>query len=341
MPAPKKKKSPASKAKPKAARSSGKTTSSRASGKGKSAAKRRPARAAGRAGTRSPAKRPAAARALTRASGPGISSLPPLPPPPPGAEPYPGDMARLDALAHAQGLRGLWQDDAHVHLPLESAELLALAERLEEAGRVRILSFQPLHLISNGAVAFLSGKILAYIEAFHNQHPKEAGVDLKRLSARFEVPASTLKLAIKTLVHEGRLRDEEGFLALPQFRAVLPPREEKALAELEEACFGGDFRAVSLNDVRERFNLSPDRLEAMLTRLVERRRIVQGKEGFYLHSRWLDELAARLRARPVKIMTIAEFKAMTGLSRKYAIPLLELLDEMGITRRKGSLREIL
>jgi len=32
---------------------------------------------------------------------------------------------------------------------------------------------------------------------------------------------------------------------------------------------------------------------------------------------------------------------MTGLSRKYAIPLLELLDQMGVTRRKGSLREIL
>jgi selenocysteine-specific elongation factor len=250
-------------------------------------------------------------------------------------------MARLDALAHAQGLRGLWQDDALVHLPLEPAGLLALAERLEEAGRVRILSFQPLHLISNGAIAFLSDKILAYIEAFHNQHPKEPGVDLKRLSARFDVPSSTLKLALKTLVHEGRLREDEDCLALPAFRAVLPPREEKALQELEEACFGGDFRAVSLNDVRERFNLSPDRLEAMLSRLVERRRIVQGQDGFYLHSRWLDELAARLRALPVKIMTIAEFKALTGLSRKYAIPLLELLDEMGITRRKGSLREIL
>jgi selenocysteine-specific elongation factor len=74
---------------------------------------------------------------------------------------------------------------------------------------------------------------------------------------------------------------------------------------------------------------------------VERRRIIQGKEGFYLHSRWLDELAARLRALPLKVMTIAEFKALTGLSRKYAIPLLELLDEMGVTRRKGSLREIL
>ena len=38
---------------------------------------------------------------------------------------------------------------------------------------------------------------------------------------------------------------------------------------------------------------------------------------------------------------MADFKAMTGLSRKFAIPLLELLDEMGVTRRVGPTREIL
>jgi Elongation factor SelB, winged helix len=38
---------------------------------------------------------------------------------------------------------------------------------------------------------------------------------------------------------------------------------------------------------------------------------------------------------------VAEFKALTSLSRKYAIPLLELLDQMGVTRRRGAVREIL
>jgi hypothetical protein len=38
---------------------------------------------------------------------------------------------------------------------------------------------------------------------------------------------------------------------------------------------------------------------------------------------------------------VADFKAMTGLSRKYSIPLLELLDSLGVTRRKGSVRDIL
>jgi len=55
----------------------------------------------------------------------------------------------------------------------------------------------------------------------------------------------------------------------------------------------------------------------------------------------LDEIISRIKKFGKRELTVADFKKMTGLSRKYAIPLLELLDQMGVTRRKGSLREIL
>ena len=79
----------------------------------------------------------------------------------------------------------------------------------------------------------------------------------------------------------------------------------------------------------------------MLDILIGREKIVRGKEGFYLQSRWLDEIVGKVRSLGKKDLTVADFKAMTGLSRKFAIPLLELLDEMGVTRRKGSSSEIL
>jgi selenocysteine-specific elongation factor len=79
----------------------------------------------------------------------------------------------------------------------------------------------------------------------------------------------------------------------------------------------------------------------MLSLLIERKKIVQGKDGLILHSRWLDKIISRIKKFGKRELTVADFKEMTGLSRKYAIPLLELLDQVGVTRRKGSLREIL
>jgi len=60
-----------------------------------------------------------------------------------------------------------------------------------------------------------------------------------------------------------------------------------------------------------------------------------------LHSKWLDEIISRIEKSKKRELTVADFKELTGLTRKYAIPLLELLDQMGVTRRKGRIREIL
>lgn len=281
----------------------------------------------------------------SRSRSAGLSAKPspslPLPPLPLNTEPYPDDMVKLDAFVRDQGLLGLREEDLLARLPLDPAVLQSLAQRLEEAGRVRILSFGPLSLVAKDAVDFLDAKIVPYIKSFHATHPKDAGLDMERLARRFDVPPPILRLALKTLVHEGRIKMDGAVFALAGFQKVLPLREEKMLEQLETLCFSGDFRAVSLNDIREQFNLTPSKLESMLALLIERRHVVQGKEGFYLHARWLEELTQKLRSLSKREMTIAEFKAITGLSRKFAIPLLELLDEMGVTRRHGSIREIL
>jgi selenocysteine-specific elongation factor len=74
---------------------------------------------------------------------------------------------------------------------------------------------------------------------------------------------------------------------------------------------------------------------------VERRKIVLGRDGFLLHSKWLDDVILAVRSSGKKELSVSDFKQMTGLTRKYAIPLLELLDELGVTRRKGPVREII
>jgi selenocysteine-specific elongation factor len=297
------------------------------------------ARPAGRAAK--PAVHKTRTAAGSRRLKPGSAILAAFPRAPLVEGSYPGDLEKLDALVRAQGLSGLNEETASIHLPLEAPVLTALALQLEELGRLRILSFRPLYLVAKEAVDFLGGKLVPYIEAFHRTHPKEPGVPFDRLADRFDAPRTMLKLALKSLVHAGLLREDESAFAAASFKKQLPPREEKALEKLEELCFGGDFRPLTLREIHEQYAIALPKLEAMLAELIERRRVIGGKEGFYLHARWLDDLVTRLRALKKKEMTIAEFKTLTGLSRKFAIPLLELLDSMGVTRRRGSVRDIL
>jgi selenocysteine-specific elongation factor len=61
------------------------------------------------------------------------------------------------------------------------------------------------------------------------------------------------------------------------------------------------------------------------------------------HRTALDDLRKRVAAHKAKSATIdvATFKELIGVSRKYAIPLLEYLDRERVTKRVGDTRQIL
>ncbi|MGA2586784.1 MAG: SelB C-terminal domain-containing protein [Candidatus Aminicenantales bacterium] len=252
-----------------------------------------------------------------------------------------GDEDRLLELAREKGLSGVRESEAMEGLTLDRPGLLALVQKLEEESRLRILAFSPLVLVSRDSLDFLGGKLLSFIAQFHEKNPEDGGLTLDRLKRRFDAPAKVLLLVLKGLVHEGAIRQEGRLFARAGFARRLPPREEKALRELEEACFQGGFRPVTVEDIQAQIPATPQKIGKMLDVLIERKKVVPNKDGFFLPARALDELIAKVRGLGKNEMSVADFKGLTGLSRKFAIPLLELLDDLSVTRRDGLTRKIL
>jgi len=247
----------------------------------------------------------------------------------------------LAGLSREKGTKGLREEEIREFSALGEERILRLAEKLEEEGKVKILSFSPLYLISQESFDFLGEKILAFLEQIRERHPAQRGVALERIRKRYDLNEKVLALAVKTLEKKALVDTVGQRIALHSQEVVLSPQEEKILKRLEEMCLRGEFQSISLAEIQKELRLSAERLERLLALLIEKKKIIPGPEGLYIHSRWLDDIVDKVRALGKKEMTVQEFKAMTGLSRKYAIPLLELLDQMGVTRRKGPVREIL
>jgi selenocysteine-specific elongation factor len=150
-----------------------------------------------------------------------------------------------------------------------------------------------------------------------------------------------MTLALKVLERDRKIEPWETRFVPAGFNAVITPEEEELLRAMEELSLKGELKTISMEEMQGRFSLSKAKLNKLLTLLVERRKVVQGKDGFLLHSKWFDDIISRIKESGKKELSVYEFKRMTGLTRKYAIPLLELLDQLGVTRRKGSSREIL
>lgn len=247
----------------------------------------------------------------------------------------------LLALTEEKGIQGLKAPELTDFCRLSRARIESLARQLEGEGSIRILSFSPFTAVSQKAMDFLRKRILSYIGQYHEKHADRRGIPLEKLEKRFHPAHKALGLALRGLAKEGDIRSEEGLVWLSGFEVPLEPEEKDILEELEKMFVEGEFVTASLDDIRRRFGLSAIKLQTLLSHLTEKKKIVKGKDGFILHSRWLEEIVERLRSSGKKELTVADFKALTGLSRKYAIPLLELLDEMGVTRRKGARRDIL
>jgi selenocysteine-specific elongation factor len=252
-----------------------------------------------------------------------------------------GEKEMILALTEFGGLKGLAGEDLEPFCRLPRSRIDLLAKALEEEGQVRILGFNPLWLISQASLDMLRGRIVSFLAQYHKAHPAQRGAPLDKLEKKFEAPRTVLILALRLLAREGRALEEEGLYRLPDFRLPLSAADEATLASLEGMVLSGELGTVTFEDLRATFKLTPAKLQALLEVLAERKKIVEGIDGFILHARWLDDIIRKVRASGKRELTVADFKAMTGLSRKYSIPLLELLDSMGVTRRKGSVRDIL
>jgi selenocysteine-specific elongation factor len=112
---------------------------------------------------------------------------------------------------------------------------------------------------------------------------------------------------------------------------------------IESAFAAAGLKVPALNDVLAGLKVDKARAQKIVTLLLREKVLVKISEELVFHRSALENLRKQLAVEKVKSpkIDVARFKELTGVSRKYAIPLLEYLDREHVTRRVGDVREIL
>jgi selenocysteine-specific elongation factor len=122
----------------------------------------------------------------------------------------------------------------------------------------------------------------------------------------------------------------------------LSSRDAARLAEIANAYEAAGLAAPLVPELAQRLHLSEIEIRRFITLLQRQKTIVRmGSDDLFIHSRALQSLAARLAPLHGTLLDVAAFKQLTGLSRKYAIPLLEYTDRERLTRKQGDRRLVL
>ena len=178
------------------------------------------------------------------------------------------------------------------------------------------------------------------LKDFHRKKPLLPGMSKEELRTRLipnapEFVLDALLAQSKTVVAQGDL------LRLASHRVALKSDEEHAASKIEEAFRKAGLAVPSTTEALARCGVEPDRAKSLLQMLLRDRRLVRITEDLVFHVSAIGQLRELLAARKGARFGVAEFKDWTGISRKYAIPLLEFLDREHVTKREGDARLVL
>jgi selenocysteine-specific elongation factor len=240
------------------------------------------------------------------------------------------------------GLAGLPLGQLGARAGVRFEDQAALVARLEAAGRATNVSG---HLVSCSHLAAVQDAALTALAAYHASHPLAEGLPREELRERLfaDAPLAVFEHAVDALQQRGKIAGRDR-VALASHQLVLSDEDARARAAIIRVLEDAGLTPPDHASLATRIGMPPKAVERM-TALLVRQKVVIRIGDLLFHETALNNLKTELqRLKREGIATtidVATFKERYGLSRKYAIPLLEFLDRERVTRRAGDVRQIL
>jgi selenocysteine-specific elongation factor len=225
-------------------------------------------------------------------------------------------------------------------------EVLAAAHNLAKAGAIRMVSAEPLLLLSEMLFQEISKKLLARVEGFHKENPLLPGIPREDLRASVgkRVRTETFRAALEELAKQNKVAAQGELVKKPGTEITLTPEEARAKEQIEQAFAKAGLAVPSVKEALAQLAIESKRAEKILQILLREKVLVRVSPELIFHRDALGRLPGLLqsykKAKGERI-GVPSFKELTGITRKYAIPLLEYLDRQRLTRRVGDERVIL
>ena len=241
---------------------------------------------------------------------------------------------------------GLGMEEIVSRMGWKEEDAKATAEKLVKSGAVRIVSAERLLLVTESLFQDILRKLLARVEAFHKQNPLSPGIAKEELRGAVgrRVRTETFQVALEELLRQNKLAAQGELVKKPGTEITLTAEEAQAKQQIEQAFAKAGLAVPSVREVLAQLAVESRRAEKILQILLREKRLVRVSVELIFHSNALSQLApmlAKYKKSKGERIGVPAFKELTGITRKYAIPLLEYLDRQRLTRRTGDERVIL
>ena len=256
-------------------------------------------------------------------------------------ENIPEDLALLHIKEN--GYNGLTLDKLAVKMGIFGNRIKKIVQPPLSSRKIILIDQDKQRMTVNVIYEKLGEKLSSVLTAYHEENPLKAGISKEELRSRLYrgLDQRLYQFLLNDLQKKGAIVQDQALIRLTDHQVSLKDEEKTLRRELETFYNQADLTPPTIKEVTTKFSKYPHHLlKEVMAIMVRDDELVKVSEDLYFYKPALKNLKERLVALLAKESEIdtPAFKDLTGLSRKFSIPLLEYFDKMKVTMRVGDKR---
>ncbi len=250
------------------------------------------------------------------------------------------DLQRLEIILEQRGKQGASEKYLKSRMGLSEESIRTL-----QSDQIFVLRKSPILMISMNAAKMILERIQSSLKSFHEKNPLLPGIPKEELRSRFleKIPPDVYQAILDQAISTREIQIQKDAVALPGKTSTLSSEDESMAEAINESIRKAGLEFQGIGELSTNLKKKMENVTKITYLLVRQGKVIKVSDDYFVHREKWEDLKSRIRELKAsqKTFSVADFKNRFGVSRKYAIPLLELLDREGVTRRIGNERIII
>lgn len=202
-------------------------------------------------------------------------------------------------------------------------------------------------IVTPEALDHLENRIVSIVRRFHAANPLVDGIPKEELKEQVlrRSPGAYFNAVLLRLQEGGVIRFDTHGVSLREHAATLTGSQEELGGQILKVLgvHSKALTALPREDIATRTGTPVEAVQDVLFFLVQKGEVVRIADDLFMSATQLENLTAQLHETysPGEAFSVSDFKDLSRLTRRLAIPLLEYLDRLRVTRRDGDTRVLL
>ncbi len=241
------------------------------------------------------------------------------------------------------GYKGLSLEELGVRSGVFGNRLQKLLNGPISASKIMVVDSERKLMVSRERFDALAQAITDTLTAYHRDNPLKTGLAKEELRSKLigDQENKIFQTVLNNLLKKQVIATEDSLVRMAEHKVVLQADEKEVQADMLALYEKAGLVTPTYKEVLAHFpDISPDFIKEMMLALIKDGKLVKVNEDLYFHKGHIDKLQDDLVTfiKAEGEIDAPRFKALTGLTRKFSIPLLEYFDKEKITLRVGDAR---